>query len=139
MTFEQADRLMWRILDFLLSMGGNYTEARIPDLQEILMLALATRQFVIKIDAAGEIQYFACWWFCEDDEVDDVLDFKNRTMPEDITTGRNSYVAEVASRGNAREMIKRIEKAIKRPEGRSFWHKPHRNGLVLSKVKRARL
>ena len=136
MTFEQADQLTDRILNFLWDCGGCYTRNRVGDLQETILTALATRQFILRI-SQGRILYFACWFYT-DEEPEEGEPFPRPANP---TIGKNLYVEEVASSGGyGKEIIRRIiQQAIKpRNLNKTFWHKPHRDGQLYSNTRRTR-
>ena len=132
MTFAQADNLCTEIISLMLDCGRNYTNDRMGELQHIVLVALATGQFVLRYKD-GELSYFACWWYVPDELLDGVLDFECRCIPSDITTGNNLYVAEAASRhGDARQMVKRIVRNTEPRGGKRYWHKPHHGGKIFT-------
>jgi hemolysin-activating ACP:hemolysin acyltransferase len=131
MTFEQADILCARIIAFLRGLGGPYTEMAEDYLQWAVLSALATGQYVLRIDRRG-IRYFACYWMLDREDLAAFLptDPHQRVRPEKIVGGSLMYVAEVGSRGepgDAREMIRRLRQREERHGSKGvYWHQPHR-------------
>ena len=118
MTFEHADKLCAKIVAFMIKCGRNYTVDRTGELQRIIIVSLATGQFVIRMRGDGSIRYFACFWFTDD--IDSVTQ-EERVMPSDTTIGKDMFVAEVASdgeRGNTIDMIRRL---LPLKRGNAYW------------------
>ena len=118
MTFEHADKLCAKIVAFMIKCGNTYTVDRVRELQRIVIVSLATGQFVIRIRGDGSIRYFACFWFVDDIES---ITQENRVMPKDTTIGKDMFVAEVASdgeRGNTIDMIRRL---LPLKRGNAYW------------------
>jgi hemolysin-activating ACP:hemolysin acyltransferase len=132
MDFEQADKLCTRIIDFSVEQGGPYPDMDKGYLQWVILSALGSSQFVIKIDRQG-IRYFACWWWMNQEALDDF--HATREIPRSIDCGNLLYVAEVISRGvknDAREMIRRIRKSCELFTIKAYWHQPHRASRLCS-------
>jgi|LGVE01.1.fsa_nt_gb hemolysin-activating ACP:hemolysin acyltransferase len=130
MTFEQADKLAQQIIAFMRQMGGPYTDLSEEYLQWTVLGALSTGQFVLRIDGKG-IRYFACWWWLDDEQLGLVKpeDPTHRIRPQNIRSGPNVYVAEVASRGepgDGTQLVRRIYKKVKPHMKNAYWHQAHR-------------
>jgi len=132
MTFEHADKLCAKIVTFMIKCGRNYSVDRIGELQHIVLVSLATGQFIIRMRGDGSIRYFACFWFTDD--IDSVL-ARDAEIPVETSTGQDMYVAEAASvgeRGDSMAMIRRLM-ALRR--GHAYWVKPHRDFKVYKDFK----
>lgn len=127
MTFKHADKLCAKIVAFMLKCGRNYTIDRLGELQHIVIVSLATGQFVIRMRGDGSIRYFACFWFVDD--IDSVL-ATDSVIPEETTVGPNMYVAEAASDGRSGNTVDMVRRLVSLKRGSMYWVKPHRNFMV---------
>lgn len=124
--FAVANRLARRIEAFLQERGGPYTWIG-PRLEETILLAIATGQYVIGIDRQG-IQYFAAFWLLDDAARDMVLAEapEDRCRPAQFTAGSHVYVAEAACRpGFMSALVSKIRRQCAGKQG-ALWHRPLR-------------
>lgn len=128
LPFHIADALCNRICAFLVEMGGAYTRLT-PEVQQSVLIAMYSRQFVIRISGNGDIQYFACWWCVHPKDVDAL---RERVKPVDIYTGTVMYVVEAGNRMGRRGMIEMVKRIRDRAVGMRgvFWHRPTKEDRV---------
>ena len=131
MTFEEADILCDMIVAFMVSMGGPYMDAA-GWLEEEVMWALGSGQYVMKVDDRGRIRYFASLWFLNDCDLAEVMsmDRCDREKPKDRVSGNRLYIAEAAAApGEMVNMVKHIRRH--RPDFvGAFWHRPERDRVA---------
>ena len=121
---EIAIPLCEAVCRFLLSCGGNY-ERVTAELQQKLLLCIASRQFIIKI-RGDDIKYFCCWFKLDKERAEMVRD---RVLPTDVFNGDIVYISEIASTEGMREIVKRLYKL--NPEAKEvFWHRPVKGDKV---------
>jgi hypothetical protein len=127
LPFPVVSRLCDEIYDFLLECGGAYKDIN-GHTQENIIVALASRQFLIKITQEG-IRYFICWYRLKPEDVEGM---KERVKPVDIYTGSVMYVAEIGNKDGKQgmaEICKRLRAAGKGMKG-IFWHRPEKEDRV---------
>jgi hemolysin-activating ACP:hemolysin acyltransferase len=126
--FLIAEQLCDKICHFLLAMGGAYHKLT-GEMQENILVCLASRQFVIRIDGKGYIQYFACWFKIHPDDVEGM---KERVRPYDVYTGSVMYVVEAGNKLGKRGMVEMVKKIRAKAEGMKgvFWHRPTKQDKV---------
>jgi len=98
-------------------------------MQESVLACLASRQFIIRIDGKGDIQYFACWFKIHPDDVEGM---KERVRPYDVYTGSVMYVVEAGNKLGKRGMVEMVKKIRAKAEGMKgvFWHRPTKQDKV---------
>lgn len=125
---EIAVPLCDRICDFLMSCGGAYHKLT-GTMQETILACLASRQFIIRIDGKGDIQYFACWFKLKPEDVEGM---KERVRPYDIYSGSYMYVVEAGNKMGKKGMADMVKKIRARAEGMQgvFWHRPTKKDKI---------
>lgn len=130
LPFEEADRLLDEICAFLEECGGPYRGNISGELQDNILWAIASGQYVYSPD-----RYFASWWRIRQEDIEGIKDTGIR--PKDFTTGPILWVTELASKGCMWEVIKAVRGRNKGFKGLYFnrWkdsgvihHYPHQGG-----------
>lgn len=120
MTFNQADSLFVKIVLFLEECGGPYTNMN-QHMQENVIQALATGQFVIGITTKG-IQYFVSYWRILPEDLEGL---KEGLIPISRTTGNSIYINNFGNKGGRgafTEIINKLKKSFLVWDG-VYWHR----------------
>lgn len=121
LTFDQADRLLVMISDLFTVCGGVYSELN-GTIEENIITALATRQFVIGIKD-GQVQYFVSYWRVQQPHLPGLAE---RVKPPTLYRGGVMYVTEAANRAGRQGMneIRRKLRAQAPWIDGITWHRP---------------
>lgn len=86
MTFEEANKLLDEIVEFLTTKCAEFYEATYPELERNILYCLAANQYIWR---PGEA--FICWFMTDDNGVKKAV---NNEPPNIISGGRIMFVAE---------------------------------------------
>jgi hemolysin-activating ACP:hemolysin acyltransferase len=134
MTFEDADKLCFRIVEFMREQGGPYKDADESELIWVVLMALATGQYDLKEDDNG-IVYFICWWWLDKESLEDFasLNPDERIQPSSICCGPFLYGADcVARKGHGFEMVRKIKGLFKNHGASIYWHRSKKSVKLVS-------
>lgn len=101
-TFEEVDSLCNSITEFLLGLGGAYTEEYVGTLQEHIIWSLVMNKYLWEPD-----KYFVSWWMIYPEDIDSLED---KILPVCRLSGTTCYIVEmgIAPRVSIREVISKI-------------------------------
>jgi hemolysin-activating ACP:hemolysin acyltransferase len=120
MTFAEADVLAQEIVTFMRSCGGVYEQFSIGAIQEVVIIALATGQYLLQRDDKGEIVQFMSYWLIHPEDVG-IVEAGGR--PDDIKTGEVLYIAEYSNKAGRQAItpfIKELRRRVPYMKG-VFW------------------
>jgi hemolysin-activating ACP:hemolysin acyltransferase len=127
MDFEQADKLHWQILKLIWrnvdrSKPTSYKVSTMAPVQENILEALATGQYVLLL-ADGEIKAFGSWWWLDDDGLSAI---KEGMKPHTRHRGEHLFITEAtACDGWMLKLVRSIRNATGKRYG--SWYRP-KNG-----------
>lgn len=116
MTSEQAENLYQMICKAYRNKDYPLNEEH----DKVIMTALATGQFVIKIKK-GEVEWFAAYWQLTAENAERV---RQRIEPTSVLHGEHIYIAEAVNNGSMKEMVAALRK--KAGSRWANWHRPLR-------------
>lgn len=125
-AFKAADRLMWEILRFLWTCPNKgkthpYRIARIRDIQENIIEAISTGQYILFRDDSGGIEHFLCYWRINETDIDSI---KEGIKPAVRWRGDKLYICEHGNKGGRKSLTKMIGEIKKVATGNKgvLWH-----------------
>jgi hemolysin-activating ACP:hemolysin acyltransferase len=126
MTFQEADKLMWEILKFLWTCPSKgkvhpYRLVRIRSIQENVIEAIKTGQYILFRDSAGAIDHFLCYWRVSAEDIETTCD---GIKPAVRWEGDKLYICEHGNKGGRHSLTRMIQE-IRRIAGSAegvFWH-----------------
>ena len=120
-TPEAADALCIEIMAFMQSCGGIYANYS-RNLEEKVINSLASGQYILYRDDAGQIVHYLCYWNVHSNEIQDVID---GVTPVDIYRGSVLFVAEHGNKAGMQSMRKAVKELRSRvnTSGLFFRHK----------------
>ena len=125
------DRLHWEIMKFLWSCPNKgkehpYRLKHIGPIQENIIEAVATGQYVLFRDDAGNIEHFIAYWRVREGDIEDI---RQGIKPIDRITGDKLYIVEHGNKAGRSSFV-RMGKELKRIHAGNtgvFWHSWNRH------------
>lgn len=132
MTFAEADKLMWEILRFLWTCPNRsgyehpYRMKHIRPVQENIIEALKTGQYIILRDDAGQIEHFISYWRVREEDIELIHD---NIKPAIRWKGDKLYICEHGNKGGRKSLTRMIGEIKKVATGNKgvFWHSWNRH------------
>jgi len=139
-TFKKLDQLHWEIMRFLWSTPNKgkehpYRLKHLRPIQENIVEAVATGQYVLFRDDKGDIEHFIAYWKVREEDIELI---REGIKPLDRCHGDKLYIVEHGNKGGRKSFV-RMGKALKevaRGNTGVFWHSWNRHKFMVFKNKK---